>query len=400
MAESSLRSTGSGLQVALSVDAVDILRGREAHDLLQPALRVKFLKRIREGMYDLVLAAPPCNTFSRAVYHDSHGPAPVRSREHPWGLPDLPPHLQQKLEESNLLIRFTIDSVAAALACKVKTVGVWIEFPEDLGSANCGDPASLWQLQETQALAGSAVRGAIHQCEWAEVPYAKPTGMLTNIPQIFNDPLFWRGWPELSFSSGAGRSTWTYQGPLPRSCAHGGHPSLIGAAEHGGWKTSSAAAYPPQMCLHLAAHMVSFMMDQTSGQVRCSVPPGGLLAPRCGLLLSPHDLFPTEVSELESALEDEMGLKLSVGARGSKAVGLVSGNGPASLQVMGQAGALVAINTAVDKAALRIGVPFRWSSLQLNVNVLSGWHRDPSPGVVLVLVGGRYFGGQLEAKGG
>ena len=44
---------------------------------------------IRGGAYDLVIVAPPCNTFSRAHFRSGPGPKPLRDREHPEGFPNL-----------------------------------------------------------------------------------------------------------------------------------------------------------------------------------------------------------------------------------------------------------------------------------------------------------------------
>ena len=43
----------------------------------------KILEDIAKGVYDFVLASPPCNTWSRAVWRDRIGPKPLRSKTYP-----------------------------------------------------------------------------------------------------------------------------------------------------------------------------------------------------------------------------------------------------------------------------------------------------------------------------
>ena len=70
----------------MQVENVDILRDPDGHNLLNPALKIKFLELISSGGYDFVVCAPPCNTLSRALLHDEFGPARLRDRDHPWVL--------------------------------------------------------------------------------------------------------------------------------------------------------------------------------------------------------------------------------------------------------------------------------------------------------------------------
>ena len=56
--------------VQLHVEELDILRGGQNHDLLEGSRQREIIQGIRSGRYDLVRAAPHCNTFSRAVFGD------------------------------------------------------------------------------------------------------------------------------------------------------------------------------------------------------------------------------------------------------------------------------------------------------------------------------------------
>ena len=147
-----------GLDVTIFVDTVDLLRENQ-HDLLGDKLRDHYIDMITEGKFDLVIAAPPCDSFSRALFHDDWGPKRLRDRFSPWGFEGLSGKDLQKAEDGNTLVYFAIQVARAAAACLSKKVGFILEFPEDLGSHVCGTPASIWQFEELRNLNGMK-RGA------------------------------------------------------------------------------------------------------------------------------------------------------------------------------------------------------------------------------------------------
>ncbi len=68
------------------------------------------------------------------------------------------PLAKKETDDDSKLINFALALIRAACEA-TSTVG--LEFPEDLGSALAGDPASLWQLAACQQLQElGAVRGA------------------------------------------------------------------------------------------------------------------------------------------------------------------------------------------------------------------------------------------------
>ena len=153
---------------------------------------------------------------------------------------------------------FTVDCLLAAehLACTI-----WAEFPEDLGTAEKGDPASLWQRPELRNT--GMVRGALFQCEWCDAPYAKPTGIITNCSKFYEDSRFYQGWPEFSSPNAGDRH---YRGPLPPTCRHGGHKPLRGWSG-GQYTTAPTAAYPPGFCEAIARAILAseIMVDMPVG---------------------------------------------------------------------------------------------------------------------------------------
>ena len=54
------------------------------------------LKLIASGHFAALLVFPPCSTWSMARHSGSPGPRPLRSRQHPLGIPSLPPEHQHR----------------------------------------------------------------------------------------------------------------------------------------------------------------------------------------------------------------------------------------------------------------------------------------------------------------
>ena len=119
------------------------------------------------------------------------------------------------------------------------------EFPEDLGKADTGVPASLWQTQEfSNQLARKNMKTfALFQCEFgAATP--KPTRFLSDLDHFKGN--IYEGVPDFN-------QDWSYKGPLPKACPHvGQHEPLIGTDRDGRWKTAPAAHYPGRLCAFLA----------------------------------------------------------------------------------------------------------------------------------------------------
>ena len=159
-----IRKCAEEAQLRVKVDEIDLCRGGVAHDLTDTEIVRSLRKKVCLGDYSAVIATPPCNTHSRAVFANRRGPRPLRSKQHPGGIPGLPKHLKDKVTLADQLI-----AVALALCSDAAThqVPFLAEHPEDLGRAQLGDPASIWQTQVWRALVekSSATTAAIFQCQ-------------------------------------------------------------------------------------------------------------------------------------------------------------------------------------------------------------------------------------------
>ena len=206
------------------------------------------MQRIRNQEFDLLFCSPPCNTWSRAAFANSTGPAPLRNADFPEGLPWLEGYLKTKAELGTQLVRKTLELVKL---CSSLGMPWLVEHPEFLGKSPRGTPASIWTWQESRSCFESchAATVCFHQCSYG-APYAKPTRLAGTWPNLSR--LGYIGWPQVD-------SDGRYRGPLPRSCGHE-HPRLIGQDESGSFKTAPTAAYPSRLCRAVARLAWDFVL--------------------------------------------------------------------------------------------------------------------------------------------
>ena len=95
-----------------------------------------------EGLIDILIGGPPCNTWSSARFRRGPGPRPVRRRgKHCWGLPNLSPVEERRVKEANSLLLFFL-SMSESVAAQGGAVA--LEHPEDRGV----DPyPSIWNTE-------------------------------------------------------------------------------------------------------------------------------------------------------------------------------------------------------------------------------------------------------------
>ena len=174
---------------------LDILQDA-SHDLLDFSLQAQIIGEVESGVYHLVIASPPCETFSRARHSNRRGPPPVRSREYPRGVPWLAKRWRQQVEAANALVTFSAQVMAAAATANVR--GHWVrallEHPEDLGLTNDQVPASIFQWPIIKDLVNTSKYEtfAFWQCHF-KAEFAKPTRLISNIADL--SCAGFTGWP-------------------------------------------------------------------------------------------------------------------------------------------------------------------------------------------------------------
>lgn len=220
---------------------IDLLRSAD-HNLAIEESQASWLDKLY--LYDFVLTTPPCCTHSRAVWANSNGPHPIRSRKYPLGFPWLSDKDRQKADLFNGLIDFSwkVLEKVHTLSASQNILG-FSEHPEDLGRVRnyrmVGIPASIWQSPNAKLLIDKGWWcGAFSQDIWGAVT-PKPTRCIAN-SEAFTDfapssaPVF--------------DSDNFYTGPVVKSGIKQKVSLMRRHGDTGPFRTSAAAAYPKRMC--------------------------------------------------------------------------------------------------------------------------------------------------------
>ncbi len=165
-----------------------------------------------EGPVHAIFATIDYGTWARGRHLSPSGPPVVRNSEFPWGLPRLQGHARVSIELENQRLRDVLRLLHQA-STKYSEAKLLFAFPEFLGTAAQGCPASPWQLRELRRWASKEgwCRYALYQCELHEEPHRFPLGLLTS--ESFNSRRCYRGWPRIRKQDGK------YIGPLPAECS-------------------------------------------------------------------------------------------------------------------------------------------------------------------------------------
>ncbi len=193
--------------------------------------------RPSSGEVDVLFVCLPLATMSRARAIPQRGPGLLRTREWPWGLPDVEGAARTALEKDNNLIRTSMSAIREVAARSVQPTILWVAS-EDRG----GDAGSLWQLQELRQYAtmGGWMRYCFNQCEVTTSTNPRPTAVLSFSP--LRNALLRKGWPKLRDEGKF------YLGPLEQSCRCG--------RTHGAWSNQSPT--PP---VELEPGVVRWLMN-------------------------------------------------------------------------------------------------------------------------------------------
>ena len=212
--------------------------------------------RIKAGDFFAIFTAPPCSTFSRVRNH-SGGPPPVRSADHPYGLPQVLPQYKESLRSANLL------AARSAEACLL----IWnmggafaIETPYHHDPR---DP-SLWLLNEFVDLASLAQSSDIRldQCCYGGSSTKPTTFRYARVDLKHLEARCSHTYRSYTLQSGE-----RYRSPHPRV------PGAWSQDPQGKWVRRSAtlAAYPAHVNSELAR-----AFSEIAPHLQISVPSGAL----------------------------------------------------------------------------------------------------------------------------
>ena len=285
---------------------IDILRCGRRHDLRYGPRRRKYLELIKAGNYDVVLASPPCSTFSRARWANRAGPRPLRLRQCPRGFPWLDKAHRQGLDLANLLADFATDALREQFAQDPLSMGI-LGHPEDLGVVRAASPpqhpGSIWHFNAIKTLLDfpDVQWGALAQSDFG-TPYLKPTRLLGRLPLL--EEIIFVGSPSFD-SSGK------YLGPLPPG--REGTTMKVSRDSSGAFRTAVTAAWPPALCEALAVRIVESFAKRGNKVLKMGGPlgdPPRVLPPPSGPSPSSSaPVFPppvpAEVIEITEGISDE-----------------------------------------------------------------------------------------------
>jgi hypothetical protein len=223
--------------VTLQWDEVDILQ-ITSPDASDDDDWAKIIRAIKAGKYHILIAAPPCEQYSRALFANRDGPRPLRDRRYPRGFPWMKkPQQRKQVALHNLLHDRTREALREASNSPTQTDWL-VEFPEDLGKHKFGTPATFWDDETKKLVADCKASSVAHfTCRWG-VNRRKPERTASTFLQ--HTELGPNSWPMIN------KSTSFYEGPLPKDCGCAtAHPALIGKTAYGDFQTHAASAWPP-----------------------------------------------------------------------------------------------------------------------------------------------------------
>ena len=175
------------------------------------------VERGMQGRIEQVHSGAPCSTWSAAHFAPG-GPPPLRTREHPWGIPGLPVRDRFHVESHSRLLRGSWEVLKGVATGGGSALN---EHPSDRGRPPYPSAYNTAMARGVERRCGF-VRGLFSQC-MIGARSRKDTTMSGNLKGMnrFNE--------------------------IPR-CSHTIHETLIGLDAEGKFKTRQAQAYPPGMC--------------------------------------------------------------------------------------------------------------------------------------------------------
>ena len=228
-----------GLEVDL-FDSDPNVGGGDSADITKETVYGRLREHIVRGEYALIIAAPPCSTFSisrffRSTTSPDGGPPAVRTRLEIMGCRFLPAKHRAELDRAN-------DVVGRMCALLMLAHHAGTEFLIE-NPADRGDPTE-------QSLFINAAHGPL----WLVAAVCAlsrhaSTKVVTFAMCAFGAP--WQKYTTLMYT--AGLSSWL-DVLHERRCEHSSHEKIAGGTKtkSGGWNSNEAAAYPPDFNSYIA----------------------------------------------------------------------------------------------------------------------------------------------------
>ena len=239
-------------QLGLEVEMLDNdarTGGGNTADLLRDEVYEPLRERVARGEFAVIVAAPPCSTFSISRFFESPdskdgGPPPVRNRSNIEGLRFVPTSHRPELERANNIV-----ARMAALLMYANRAGTQfiVENPADRGDATQADVflhadhGPLWLMPAIHALSRHAA-----------------TKLVTFAMCAFGAE--WQKMTTLMYT--AGLDEWL-DVLDQRQCEHTNHTKMAGGEKNNGnWNSHEAAAYPPDFNNYLAQAIAAYVRQR------------------------------------------------------------------------------------------------------------------------------------------
>ena len=268
--------------------------GYNCDNLLRDEVFRDLLAECEQGLYRIIIAGIPCNTYCVARFNGK-GARALRDRDHPWGLPGLTPEETEQLNIGNELTRRSLLLCAAVW----KSGGeVLIENPPDYAAPGlwCTDRRTgehqfrhmfeeqqrhcpLWQMPWMRAFEEATCSQKLDfaQCQFGS-DFQKYTTLLVT-PE-------WRRVAAKCFDQLDGAAC---------RCAQPHEQRATGRGLDGGYLSRHAAAYPMQMKALLARAVVMLLEPTTAEHARVW---------ECALGISGYRL-PAELEDVDGSARAE-----------------------------------------------------------------------------------------------
>ena len=119
MIGNALRRLAEGENLKVDVLSMDKL-GEGNVDLLKEHPFVDILDEAEKHSFDAAHAGFPCGSFSKARYNEGHGPKPVRSLEHIYGLPSNSEPQQREADRGTVLAVRSVEIIKTVIKSQRK----------------------------------------------------------------------------------------------------------------------------------------------------------------------------------------------------------------------------------------------------------------------------------------
>lgn len=239
-----MRTPGDG--VLLFPICLDLCIHKELGDLLCPAQQSLWMHRMRQKQVIGAHASPPCETYTDARWlpppEEAQKPRPLRTWDHPWGLPGLDRAEQAQLRVGNVLFYTAARFFVLATIC-----GCCATLEHPRGSPPESGRFRIWGSAFVERLLRFPRCKLVHFAQGPLGQYSwKPTTFLTLRLEKFEHYI---------------KEASVYSGPFE---------TLGGRNADGEWRTAKAKAFPEGLCLVIARAVINFVSElEWSTESKC-----------------------------------------------------------------------------------------------------------------------------------